>query len=375
MSRRRFGRVRKLPSGRWQARYRGPDGVDRPAPHTFDTKTDADLWLTDKQVEIRRGGWIDPDAGSIELREYGAAWLTQRPGLSPTTLERYEGSFRLKIVPGLGNLWLSEIDSGTVRRWHTDLLSSGTSWPSAAKAYRVLRAMLNTAIDDELIVRNPCRIKGADNDRSPERPVLTVDEVTAVVSHTKKRYQLMVLMAAFTTLRLGELAALRRCDVDVDSGWVYVRQGQVELSSGKLLVKRPKSEAGKRRVGIPTDLLPALRWHLDNFSEEGSTGRVFVGPKGGYIRRQNFRRLWVKAAKAADITDVHFHDLRGTGNTLAAASGANLRELMERMGHTSTRAAVIYLHSTNGRDRQISDAMNVHLKNVADVVTEDRTGT
>jgi integrase len=235
--------------------------------------------------------------------------------------------------------------------------------------------MLNTAIDDELIVRNPCRIKGADNDRSPERPVLTVDEVTAVVSHTKKRYQLMVLMAAFTTLRLGELAALRRCDVDVDSGWVYVRQGQVELSSGKLLVKRPKSEAGKRRVGIPTDLLPALRWHLDNFSEEGSTGRVFVGPKGGYIRRQNFRRLWVKAAKAADITDVHFHDLRGTGNTLAAASGANLRELMERMGHTSTRAAVIYLHSTNGRDRQISDAMNVHLKNVADVVTEDRTGT
>lgn len=119
--------------------------------------------------------------------------------------------------------------------------------------------------------------------------------------------------------------------------------------------------AGRRRVGIPTDLLPAVRWHLDNFAEPGPEGRLFVGPKGGYIRRQNFRRRWTKAVKDSGVPAVHFHDLRHTGNTLAATSGANLRELMECMGHASTRAAVIYLHAANGRDRQLADAMNDHI--------------
>ncbi|TDE12622.1 tyrosine-type recombinase/integrase [Jiangella asiatica] len=377
--RRQFGRIRRLPSGNYQVRYPGPDGIDRPAAHTFEHKTDAVNWLVDKQAELRRGDWLDPDAGKITLHEFGKAWLAQRVDLARTTHERYESAFRLHVCPELGGKALTEITPEVIRTWHAGLLTNGVEWPSAAKAYRTLRVMFNTAVDDGRIRRNPCRIKGAGADRSPERPTLTVDEVAAVMAKIDKRYQAMVLLAAFTTLRLGELAALRRRDVDLIDGWVHVRRGQVELSTGELLVKDPKSEAGKRRVGIPSDLLRSLRWHVETFAEPGPDGRLFIGPKGGYIRRQNFRRLWIKALKAVGLTDVHFHDLRHTGNTLAAASGANLRELMERMGHASTRAAVIYLHAANGRDRQIADSLNGHLKGImlpgAQVADDNRAGT
>ncbi|MDQ1009493.1 hypothetical protein QFZ82_003978 [Streptomyces sp. V4I23] len=68
-NKRRFGRIRKLPSGRYQARYLGPDGVDRPAPHTFATARDADDWLAEQQTEIRRGDWVDPDAGAVNFKD------------------------------------------------------------------------------------------------------------------------------------------------------------------------------------------------------------------------------------------------------------------------------------------------------------------
>lgn len=362
MARRRsFGSIRKLPSGKYQARYRDRDGQMISAPKPFDRKGDAELFLADVQASMARGDWIDPEAGKITLGEYGTAWLKQRSDLSRTTLERYEIAFRLHVRPELGGRMLKEITPEVVRTWHSDALAKGTPWPTLAKAYRVLRAIMTTAVDDERVRRNPCKIKGAGDDRSPERPTLTVDEVETVMSKIDKRYQVMVLLASFSTLRLGELAALRRRDVDLVDGWVHVRRGQVELNTGELIVKDPKTEAGKRRVGIPTDLLPSLRWHLDTFAEPGPDGRVFVGPKGGYVRRQNFRRHWLKALAAAGLAGVHFHDLRHTGNTLAAANGANLRELMERMGHASTRAAVIYLHAADGRDRQIADALNAHI--------------
>jgi integrase len=87
-------------------------------------------------------------------------------------------------------------------------------------------------------------------------------------------------------------------------------------------------------------------------------GLVFTGAAGPALRRGNFRRrVWVPAIRQAEVPAVHFHDLRHTGNNLTANAGANLRELMARMGHSSTRAAFIYLHSTDERQREIADAL------------------
>jgi hypothetical protein len=89
---RRFGRVRTLPSGRWQARYKGPDGTDRPAPHTFGSKTSAERWLTLTEAEVIRGDWANPDAGRVLFGQYARDWIDERPGLRPKTVQLYATS-------------------------------------------------------------------------------------------------------------------------------------------------------------------------------------------------------------------------------------------------------------------------------------------
>src|ERR1700722_5085794 len=214
MGKRRFGRVRQLPSGRWQARYPGPDGTDRPAPETFATKTDAGIWLTLKEAEIRTGDWIDPDAGAVLFADFATSWVAERPGLRPKTVQLYEGLVRLHLVPvfaELGVVNVADIKPATVRRWRKKLLDSGLGAVTVAKAYRLLKTILNTAVGDGLIKVNPCRIDGAGQEHSPERPVLTIAQVFALADgFTDRRYRLLVLLAVFCSLRQGELAACQR---------------------------------------------------------------------------------------------------------------------------------------------------------------------
>jgi integrase len=356
--RRAFGSIRKLPSGRYQVRHLGPDGLMRAAPQTFERKRDADLWLAQTQGDLARGDWMDPDAGRVPLGQFADAWLAERANLSETTRERYASSLKLQIRPQLGHLQLRDITDAAVRRWRKELIDAGTGASTIAKAYRLLRAVLNTAVDDELIRRNPCRIKGASNDNSPERPVLDVEQVLAAARAVPERYRALVLLATFTSLRFGELAGLQRADIDAANGLVHIRRAQIELSDGRLLIKAPKTEAGKRSVSIPAAVLPDLEAHLAKHALPGAEGRVFGAGGGTPLRRQNFRRVWVKALAEAELPAVHFHDLRHTGNTLAAGSGASLRELMARMGHASTRAAVIYQHASVQRDRAIAASLN-----------------
>ena len=109
-------------------------------------------------------------------------------------------------------------------------------------------------------------------------------------------------------------------------------------------------------MSIPASLLPEILSHLQDFTASGEDALVFTGPKNAQLRRGNFSKAWRDATKTANLTDFHFHDLRHTGNTLAGAAGASLRELMERMGHSTTRAALIYQHRTSERDKLIADA-------------------
>jgi Phage integrase, N-terminal SAM-like domain len=153
MGKRRFGRIRKLPSGRWQARYPGPDGIDRPAPRTFPTKTDADIWLNGKDAEIRGGDWIDPDRGRVPLAEYASAWVEERPNLRPNTFQMYRYILARHLIPTFGNRAVADITEADVRRWRKNLLDQGAGTATVAKAYRLLGAILNTAVDDGLMRR------------------------------------------------------------------------------------------------------------------------------------------------------------------------------------------------------------------------------
>jgi integrase len=112
-------------------------------------------------------------------------------------------------------------------------------------------------------------------------------------------------------------------------------------------------------VPIPAVIVPIVRWHLTCFAQQGEEGLVFTSPAGKPLRHTNFRRrVWLDALGAAKLPAIHFRDLRHTGNTLAANAGASLRELMERMGHDSERAALVYLHSSEERQHQIADTLS-----------------
>ncbi|MBB2914821.1 integrase [Streptosporangium becharense] len=329
--------------------------MDRPAPETFATKTDAEVWLTRKEAEILDDEWIDPDAGKITLGEYGRAWIEERPNLRPRTVELYGYLLRAHLVSTFGEKALSEIKDPQVRRWRKKLLDAGVSEVTVAKAYRLLKAVLTTAVDDQLIKRNPCRIKGAGQERSPERPVLTVAEVYRLADAIEPRYRALVLLATFGGLRWGELAGLQRRDVDLGAGTVRVERQLMQITGQGLVFTEPKSAAGKRTVVIPDLIVEDLRAHVKDFTQDGDKGLIFAGPDDGPLRNTNFnRRVWAQALRDADLPKIHFHDLRHTGNTLAANAGASIRELMERMGHSSTRAAMIYQHSTHERQREVA---------------------
>jgi integrase len=128
-------------------------------------------------------------------------------------------------------------------------------------------------------------------------------------------------------------------------------------------MKDPKSEAGKRKVALPAAILPEIREHLARYAEGGPDGRLFIGPHGATPRRSSFNRIWKRALKASGANpELHLHDLRHTGGTLAAQTGATLKEIMARIGHGSTWAAMIYQHATSERDRRIAEALDLMIR-------------
>lgn len=360
---RQFGSIRKLRSGRWQARYLGPDGVFRPAPETFERKREAAEWLAAMETEIAQGEWRDPEAAQQLVTDYAARWIRERPGLRPRTVELYGGLLRRHIAPYFEGVTLAMIDNkpARIRAWRGALLSAGVSVSVSAKAYRLLRAVLHTAVDDDVIRRNPCRIKGADQEHAAERPTLSPAQVAELAGRMPPRLVALVMLATYASLRWGELAALRRTDLDLTGATVRVERTQVEVA-GRVTEGPTKSRAGRRVVAFPPALVPLLRRHLAEYVGEESNALVFTGPKGARLRRNNFGKLvgWAEAAAAVGTPGLHFHDLRHTGNAFAArVPGTTIRDLMTRMGHDSTRAAMIYLHGSPGADRIIADALPV----------------
>jgi len=168
----------------------------------------------------------------------------------------------------------------------------------------------------------------------------------------------LILLAVFCSLRWGEVAALRRRNIDTMAGLIRVEVAVVELTNGVLATRPPKSASGIRWVSIPPFLLPDVIEHLEQFTGTADDQFVFTSPKGAQLRRSNFTRQWREALRAAGMTGIHVHDLRHAGNTLAGEAGASLRELMDRMGHSSTRAALIYQHRTSLRDKLIADEIS-----------------
>lgn len=368
-SQRRFGTIRKLPSGRYQVRYWGPDGVRRPADQTFATRTEAGRYLTLLEAQISRSEWIDPEAGKVTLAVYSGRWITERPGLRPRTVHLYRWILTKHVNPALGGVALNKLTTPMIRSWRVNLMSSGVSENGAAKAYRLLRAILNTAVrEDEILRANPCRIPGADQEHPAERPTLTVPQVLALADKMPTRFKALILVTTFGCLRWGEVTALQRADINIGAQTVRIRHAFTEQRGKGLVIGPPKSRAGLRTVALPKAIIPAMDDHLAKYVGAAANALVFTTESGKPILRGNFNKMtqWSESAAAVGMPGLHFHDLRHTGNTLASNTGTSLRDLMARMGHDSPRAAMIYQHATDGADRAIAAGLDLTLNPPAD---------
>lgn len=360
MARRNFGTVRRLPSGRWQARYSTDDGERIQAPTTFPTKADANHWLASVETDIVRGTWQDPTLGRITVAEWSDRWLaTKLPTVRRATADQYEYILRMHIVPHLGDREIGSITPSEIQAWLAMLhRESGLAPNTVAKVYRLLKNLLGGAVDLEMIPRNPCRLKGASTERPPEIEVATPEQVSALADAVGDHYRALVFVAAYGGLRWGELAGLQRRHVDLEHGVVIVEQKLSEVN-GVLEIDAPKSAAGRRSVALPKVAVEELAWHVVQHVGEGAASLVFASDQGGYLRRSNFRRrIWLPAMKDVGLEGFRFHDLRHTGATLAASTGAPLRALMARMGHSTPAASLRYQHLISGQDDQIAAAMH-----------------
>ena len=334
----------------YEIKFRGFDPAaakaekNPPKPPTMITLSDYFL-VTDKQGKPE-SGWI------VERRVKGGE------PLAATSRENHSYVFRHHIEPTFGETPLDEITLPMVRTWHAKLLPGRAR--SRAMAYSLLRSILNTAVEDELIQVNPCRIKDAGTVKRQSRTrVASLPELAAIVEATPERYRCMVLLACWCSMRYGEVAALTRGDLDLKAGVVRVDKNVVWTEADGKIVKPPKTEAGIDTVTIPPHIVGDLQDHLDRFAQRTRAGLMFPFPDrdGDHMRHYERNVWWYPARLAAGRKDLRFHDLRVTGATLAAHAGATVRELQHRLGHATPYMAMHYQRVAEGRGRLIADRM------------------
>lgn len=355
---RRFGSLRELPSGRFQVSFVAPGGLRVNAPVTFASRTDAETWLTTQQSDIIRGTWKADDRGRGTLRAYSIRWLAGRTDLKPRTSALYAGLLDRHLLPELGDVRLKDITQADVREWFA-ALDARTGPTARAQSYRLLRTVLGQAHRDGEIAANPCQIRKAGLVHHAERTAPSLAEVHRLAEDVPPRYQAMVLVAAYGGLRFSELVALTRSDVQVPVEGVpkvRVRRALHRLK-GSWLTGTPKSAAGVRTIALPDFLGPVLVDHLERFVPERDGALVFGTRSGKPLSSANFGKTWRRVREDAGLPHVHFHDLRHAAATLAAQSGATLKDTMARLGHSTPRAALIYQHAASDRDEAIAQAL------------------
>jgi integrase len=368
--RRSFGKIMKLRSGRFQASYVAA-GERHLAPVTFLTRGDAGAWLDMRHAELLEYRWrpappAEPEA--LTFAEYARRWLAERE-LKPRTRAEYTKMLGLveprptsagraqRRAPGLvdqfGPAQLREISSADVKAWYSTLDPEKRT--ARAHAYALLRGIFTTAAADELIDANPCRLRGASTAKRKKaiRPA-TLPELAAIADAMPEKYRAMVWLASWCALRFGEITELRRHDLDLDTGIIRVRRAVTWPDPHTAVIGSPKSDAGIRDVAIPPHIVPALVDHLERFASPGDDGLIFPNTDGGHLHHGSLYKVFGRARKLANRPDLRWHDLRHTGATLAAQSGATLAELMSRLGHSTVGAALIYQHAAASRDAEIA---------------------
>ncbi len=341
--RRTSGGVDKLPSGRYRARVIGPDAQRH--TRTFATKADADAWIATQRTDMSRGDWIDPTLRTSPFSQWATEWLDHLR-VRPNTYRQYEVSLRVHDLPVFGKRPVGSITRAEVRRFIASLLDAGAAPGTAANARKVLRLVLNEALEANALKANPCDRVRVPRGRREEMVFLTPEQINVLAheianpprpkrhpARTYPQYGLLVRFAAFSGLRPGEIAALRVGRVNVLRCTVDVTESASETDEG-LAYTDPKTYE-RRTVPIPRSLARELGELIAGRGDPDAF--VFTSPEGGPLVHSNYYSRHFKPAviRAGLPKGTRAHDLRHTAAALMVSQGAHLLSVKERLGHSS----------------------------------------
>ncbi|AOT24955.1 integrase [Mycobacterium phage Kalpine] len=363
--RRGWGSLKTQRSGRIQASYVNPqDGIRYYALHTYDSRMDAEAWLANEKRLIEMETWTPPEtrakqaaANSVTLQEYMEKWIAERD-LTESTRSLYTTHAKKRIYPILGETPVVEMTPALIRAWWAGM---GTQYPAARRhAYIVMRAVMNTAVEDKLLSENPCRIEQkAPNERDVE--ALRPEDLDTVAAEVHEHYRIAVYILAWTSLRFGELIELRRKDIDDDGETMRfrVRRGAARVGQ-KIVVGNTKTVRSKRPVTVPPHVAKMVREHMADRTKmnKGPEALLVTTTQGERLSKSAFTRSLKKGYAKIGRTDLRVHDLRAVGATLAAQAGATTKELMARLGHTTPRMAMKYQMASEARDEALARKMS-----------------
>ena len=384
-SRRRFGQVTKMRSGRWQARFTVP--LDHPsgrggqivtAPHTFEPNTygreAAGDWLRAEELRLRAEGasWrtLAEHAEADRIRtaaetaptfaEYAEVWLRARKvrgrPLQESTKRGYLIWLGKYVLPTFGEMSLDTITAADVVRWYEGLPHG--KGKTVRECYALAKAIMKSATAADGVLPgavNPFTIDGAGTigKRADKRTeVIEEADLDLILATVRLEWRAMIALALGCGLRFGEIVALRRADVDLRARppVVRVRRAVGTGPGGKRYEKEPKSRAGIRDQRIPEGVGKVLTEHLRTYVT-GRDGLLFPGQSGDWLQPTRFRDLaggWRDVREAVG-RPVNFHDLRATGATRLAQKGAHVAEVQAFLGDSSSQAAERYVRATQSR--------------------------
>lgn len=363
---RSFGAIKKK-GGRYYPSYMGPDKARHTPGQSFGRKADAETWLEEERKRVTTPEWCPPKqwaaleqariesaalaAAEHPFKDVAARYMrhrTQGPkALKPRTAEHYEKLLDQFLNPHFGTTPVKALDTFAVEDWYW---AFGDDRPTyRAHAYSLLSTIMKYAVSRGLVAVNPCQIVGASNVKTThEIKPATQAELNTLVAALPARYRVMALLAAWCGLRFGELAELRRHDVDLANDCIWVRRG-VTLVKGEHVVGTPKSEAGVRMVPLPPHLVPLVKDHLAA-NMNGRDGLLFPAADGtSTLRPSTLYRVFYPAREKAGRPDLRWHDLRHTAATAYTEEGATPAEVMALLGHSTFNAAMRYQHANQDR--------------------------
>ncbi|UMB70105.1 tyrosine-type recombinase/integrase [Mycobacterium paraterrae] len=318
---------------RWLARF--VDDQGREHSKSYDLKVEAKRWLDEITASHVTGTYVTPKAGRITVAELHREWGDTQSHLKATTASTRGYTWPAHVELRWGPVPVADIQPTAVKTWVQDLVNSGAGPATIENSMGILRQVLEMAVEDRRIARNPCA--GVKLPRRLHRPrgYLTHQQVELLALATGCSAT-VVRFLAYTGLRWGEMAALHARDTDMSRQRVHVREAVAEVR-GELVWSTPKSHE-RRTVPFPTFLNEELNILL---ADKGRDDLVFTAPEGGVLRVSLWRpRVFNKALKhvvseVAEFPSVTPRDLRHTAASLAISAGANVKAVQTMLGHAS----------------------------------------